>query len=68
MNHHITVRPTASGDRFVVVEVTPDAPDSVSERDYGRLDAAVANAWTRAKKKRIPLVINIDPGRPTAIN
>lgn len=66
MLHHITVKPTEAGDRFVVIEVTPDAPDSEPERDYGRLDAAVAKAWTYARRKHVPLMINIDPGRPRA--
>jgi hypothetical protein len=63
---HVTVRPTELGDRFVVVEVFPDRTESEPNRDYGRLDAAVSKAWTLAKKKMVPLVINIDPGRPQA--
>lgn len=67
MTHHVTVRPTDEGDKFVVVEVTPNQPDSRPEREYGRLDAAVAKAWTLARKARIPLMINIHPGRPTSV-
>lgn len=66
MDPHVTVRPTPSGERFLVVEVRPDGAEVEHERDYGRLDAAASRAWTMAKKKRIPLKISIDPGRPHA--
>lgn len=63
---HVTVRPTANGDRFVVIESQENGTESVPDRDYGRLDAAVSRAWTIAKRRMVPLTLNIDPGRPTA--
>jgi hypothetical protein len=31
------------------------------DRDYGRLDAAASQAWTQARKRGVPLRLNIQP-------
>ena len=64
MEHHMTIRPTSAGDRFEVVEIASGASDRLHDRTYGRFDAAAAKAWTLAKRTKIPLIINIHPGRP----
>lgn len=62
----MTVRPAVDSTTFEVVEIIPGSQDKVHDRTYGRLDAAVAKAWTLAKRSSIPLALNIHPGRPHA--
>ena len=65
---HITVRPvytgTRSDDTRFEVDELPVRGDDVPERTYARLDAAVSKAWTLSKRRGVPLILSIHPGRP----
>lgn len=60
MPDHITIRIDDVTKRFTVIEAL-SGHEVPTERDYGRLDAAVSKAWTQAKRRRVPLQLDLDP-------
>lgn len=52
-------------NRFDIVSIDGDGTTTLRhDRDYGRLDSAVAKAWTLAKRDSMTLHIDIHPGSP----
>lgn len=67
MENYVQVVPNSDGN-FEINEVKNGVVGNRHlDRDYGRLTSATGTAWTLAKRRGVPLRINIHPGKPQAI-